>query len=57
MLFGFLAYPRAFWKIAIALILYEIAIEVTQLWTGWRSGKVLDAVADGVGIVLIGLLI
>jgi VanZ family protein len=57
MLLGFLAYPRAFWKLAIALILYGIAVEFIQSWMGWRSGEVLDAVADGVGIVLSGLLI
>ncbi len=57
MLLGFLAYSRAFWKVAIALILYGVAIEVIQSWTGWRSGEVLDAVADAVGIVLSGLLI
>jgi VanZ family protein len=57
MLLGFLAYPRAFWKLAIALILYGVAIEVIQSLTGWRSGEVLDAVADRVGIVLSGVLI
>jgi hypothetical protein len=57
MLLGFLAYPRAFWKLAIALILYGVAIEVIQSRTGWRSGEVLDAVTDAVGIVLCGLLI
>jgi len=57
MLLGFLAYPRAFWKVAIALILYGVAIEVIQSWTGWRSGEVLDAVADAVGVLLMGLLI
>lgn len=57
MLLVFLAYPRSFWKLAMALILYGVAIEVIQSWAGWRSGEVLDAVADGVGIVLSGLLI
>ncbi len=57
MLLGFLAYSRAFWKVAMGLILYGVAIEVIQSWTGWRSGEVLDAAADGVGIVLSGLLI
>lgn len=57
MLLGFLAYPRAFWKVAIALILYGVAIEVIQSWTGWRSGEILDAVADALGIVLSGSLI
>jgi VanZ family protein len=57
MLLGFFAYSRALWKLAMALILYGIAIEVIQSWTGWRSGEVLDAVADGVGIMFGGLLI
>ncbi len=57
MLLGFLTYRRAFWKLAIALILYGVIIELIQSWTGWRSGEVLDAAADGVGIVLSGLLI
>ncbi len=57
MLLGFLAYPREFWKLGIALILYGVAIEIIQSWTGWRSGQVLDAVADTVGIVLSGVLI
>lgn len=57
MLLGFLAYPRTFWKLAIALIIYGVTIEVIQSWTGWRLGEVLDTVADGVGIVLSGLLI
>ncbi len=57
MLLGILAYPRAFLKLAIALILYGVAIEAIQSWTGWRSGELLDAVADAVGIVLSGLLI
>ena len=57
MLLGFIAYSRDFWKLAMALILYGVAIEVIQSWTGWRSGEVRDAVADTVGIVLSGLLI
>ncbi len=57
MLLGFFAYSRACWKLAMALILYGVAIEVIQSWTGWRSGEVLDAVADAVGIVLSVLLI
>jgi hypothetical protein len=57
MLLGFLAYPRDFWKLAISLILYGVAIEVIQSCTGWRSGELLDAVADAVGILLSGLLI
>jgi VanZ family protein len=57
MLLGFLTYRRAFWKMAMGLILYGVAIEVIQSCTGWRSGEVLDAVADGVGILLTALLI
>ncbi len=41
----------------MALILYGVAIEVIQSLTGWRSGEVLDAVADAIGIVLSSLLI
>jgi VanZ family protein len=57
MLLGFIAYSSDFWKLAMALILYGVAVEVIQSWTGWRSGEVLDAVADAVGIVLSLLLI
>lgn len=57
MLLGFLAYPKAFWKLAIGLILYGVTIEIIQSQTGWRSGEVMDALADVVGVVLTGLLI
>lgn len=55
MLLGFIAYPNYFWRIAIGLILYGAVIEFIQLWTGWRQGDVMDALADMVGVLVISL--
>ncbi len=57
MLLGFLAYPRAFWKLTVALILYGIAIEVIQSLTGWRYGDMVDILADMLGVILFASLI
>lgn len=57
MLLGFIAYSKYFWRVVIGLILYGAVIEITQSWTGWRQGDVMDALADMVGVLVIGLLI
>ena len=57
MLLGFFTYPRYFLKLAIGLIVYGVMIEIIQFWSNWRQGDVIDAVADVVGVLLMGLLI
>ena len=57
MLLGFIAYPKYFWRMVMGLILYGVAIELIQSWTAWRQGDVMDALADMVGVLLMGLLI
>ena len=57
MLLGFIAYSKYFWEMVISLILYGAVIEIIQSWTGWRQGDVMDALADTVGVLVIGLLI
>ena len=56
-LIGFIAYPMNFWRAVISLILYGAFIEIIQSWTGWRQGDVMDALADMVGVLLMGLII
>lgn len=57
MLLGFIAYLKYFGRVVIGLILYGAVIEIIQSWTGWRQGDVMDALADMVGVLVIGLLI
>ena len=57
MLLGFVAYSKYFWRLVIGLILYGALIEIIQSWTRWRQGDVMDALADTVGVLAIGLLI
>ena len=56
-LIGFIAYPMNFWGAVISLIVYGVVIEIIQSWTGWRQGDVMDALADMVGVLLMGLII
>lgn len=37
-------------RLGTGLLLYGAAIEMAQAATGWRTGDVLDLLADGVGI-------
>ena len=57
MLLGFIAHPKYFWRVVIGLILYGAVIEIIQSSTGWRQGDVMDALADSVGVLVIGLFI
>ncbi len=57
MLLGYFAYSKYFWRLVIGLTVYGVVIEVIQSCTGWRHGEVLDAAADAVGVLLMGLII
>jgi VanZ family protein len=57
MLLGSIAYPKYFWRVVIGLTLYGAVIEIIQSWTGWRQCDLMDALADMVGVLVIGLLI
>jgi VanZ family protein len=57
MLLGYFAYPKYFWRLVIGLTVYGVVIELIQSWAGWRQGDVMDALADMVGVLLMGLLI
>jgi VanZ family protein len=52
MLFGYLAYPRSIDAVFWGLVGYGAAIELLQVFTGWRSGELGDWFADVVGVVL-----
>ncbi|MBL8386989.1 MAG: VanZ family protein [Hydrogenophaga sp.] len=51
--FARLGYPRTpTWRIVVGLLFYGALIEVAQAATGWRTGDVLDWLADSTGIGL-----
>ena len=49
-----LGYPKLVSKVYIGLLMYGGGIEVLQRLTGWRSGDLVDWLADGIGILLGG---
>lgn len=52
------AFPqRPFWRIALALLTYGIAIEIAQYFTRYRSADVMDVVADSIGILIYGFCV
>ena len=54
--FAGLYHRRSYWRVAIGLLLFGLAIEVCQRMVGYRSAEWLDVAADTAGI-LIGLAI
>ena len=51
-LLGCLSYPGRGIRVLLGLFAYGILIEVLQTLTGYRTGEVLDVVADTAGIAL-----
>ncbi len=52
------AYPqRSLWRIALALVVYGIGIEIAQYFTKYRSADVMDVVADAIGILVYALCV
>lgn len=51
-LLGLWAYPRHFARVCFGLLLFGALIEVAQAASGWRTGDVLDWLADSVGLAL-----
>lgn len=49
---GLSAYPRRPLRLALALLVYGVLIEMVQSATGWRHGDVADWLADAVGVAL-----
>jgi len=49
---GKLAHQKTVVKVSIGLLLYGALIEVLQGLIGWRSGELVDWVADGIGILI-----
>jgi VanZ family protein len=49
---GLKAYPNDFVRVCIGLLLFGALIEVAQDASGWRTGDVLDGLADSVGLAL-----
>ena len=49
---GILAYQKQMGKVAIGLFFYGGLIEILQWLTGWRSGEILDWLADSIGVLL-----
>lgn len=65
-IFSFFAYAalfdmassRSFWRFQVPILLaYGVLIEILQSFTTWRSGSLLDFVADAAGILLYWLLL
>jgi VanZ family protein len=54
---GFMAFKDRRLIVAIALTCYGILIEFAQMWIGWRSGEWSDALADGLGILVVWALV
>jgi len=49
---GIMAYQKQIGKVAIGLFFYGGLIEILQWLTGWRSGEILDWLADSIGVLL-----
>jgi len=49
---GMIGWPRRVGQLTTGLVLYGGLIEVAQSFTSWRSGDVLDWLADSVGVML-----
>lgn len=49
---GFAAFPAQGLRVAAAMVLYGVAIEVAQLAVGWRFGEWQDVLADLVGVLV-----
>ena len=52
---GLLAYPHQFSRVLIGLLLFGALIEMAQAASGWRTGDVLDWLADSTGLALAAL--
>ena len=48
---GFAAFPAQSLRVAASMVLYGVAIELTQLAVGWRFGEWQDVVADTAGVL------
>lgn len=53
---GLLAYRLPAWRWALAMGLYGAVIELAQAASGWRTGDLLDWLADMTGVALALLL-
>ncbi|HSW02925.1 VanZ family protein [Aquabacterium sp.] len=51
-LMGSLAYPQHQQRVLLGLLAYGAQIELLQGFTGYRTAEWLDALADGVGVLL-----
>ena len=51
-LLGFAAFPERLGRVALAMVLYGVAIELAQLAVGWRFGEWQDVVADITGVIV-----
>lgn len=49
---GVCGWPQRASRVAIGLVAYGGLIELAQTLTSWRSGDVLDWLADGLGVLL-----
>lgn len=49
---GILAYQKSVFRIAIGLFFYGGLIEILQWMSGWRSGDLVDWLADCIGIAI-----
>lgn len=50
--FGLMGYARQARLVVLGLVVFGIAIEVTQHFSGWRHGDWLDWVADCAGLLI-----
>ena len=48
---GWLAYPVRPLRLCVGLLVFGALIEVAQSATGWRTGDVLDWIADATGVL------
>ena len=54
---GCLSYPRSIHRIMLGLLIYGASIELAQKYlTITRSGDILDLFADGLGIMIAGIV-
>lgn len=49
---GLLAYPLALPRVLVGLLIFGVAIECAQAWTGWRQGDWMDWLADAFGVAV-----